>query len=129
MPRCTPSRSSTGVADWPWWPSPNCCRNWENNTQTWSSGSYSGMSLPTWPHSMVTDLGVFLNMTDVQVSQAVYCPEKNDYLNKVAEHNTNETFGMAKILLKDQEFGWLLAIISMKTKLAKGKQMSQYVFF
>ncbi|XP_033969517.1 uncharacterized protein LOC117469244 [Trematomus bernacchii] len=74
-------------------------------------------------------LGVFLNMTDVQVSQAVHGPEKDDYLIKVEEHKTNESFGTAKLLLTDKEYGWLIDLIQLKTKLAKGKPMSKYVFF
>ncbi|KAK1876435.1 Hydroxycinnamoyltransferase 2 [Dissostichus eleginoides] len=74
-------------------------------------------------------LGVFLNMTDVQVSQAVHGPEKNDYLLKMEDHKTNESFGTAKMLLSDQEYGWLMDIIHLKTKWANGKKMSKYVFF
>ncbi|KAK5882911.1 hypothetical protein CesoFtcFv8_021451 [Champsocephalus esox] len=43
--------------------------------------------------------GVFVNMTDVEVSQAVHGPEKGDYLLKISEDKTNQTFGMAKMLL------------------------------
>ncbi|KAJ4919447.1 hypothetical protein JOQ06_022221 [Pogonophryne albipinna] len=53
-------------------------------------------------------LGVFLNMTDEQVSQAVYGPEGNDYLIKVEDHKTNESFGTAKLLLSYQEYSWNL---------------------
>ncbi|XP_034092893.1 uncharacterized protein LOC117560180 [Gymnodraco acuticeps] len=73
-------------------------------------------------------LGVFLNMTDEQVSQAVYEPEGNDYLIKVEDHKTNESFGTAKLLLSDKEYGWFLAIIRLKRKWAKGVKLSKYVF-
>ncbi|KAI4794424.1 hypothetical protein KUCAC02_032077, partial [Chaenocephalus aceratus] len=65
-------------------------------------------------------LGVFLNLTDEQVSQAVYEPEGNDYLIK--------SFGTAKLLLSDKEYGWFLAIIRLKRKWAIGVKISKYVF-
>ncbi|KAI4788141.1 hypothetical protein KUCAC02_036045, partial [Chaenocephalus aceratus] len=71
-------------------------------------------------------LGVFLNLTDEQVSQAVYEPEGNDYLIK--DHKTNESFGTAKLLLSDKEYGWFLAIIRLKRKWAIGVKISKYVF-
>ncbi|KAJ4924404.1 hypothetical protein JOQ06_000644 [Pogonophryne albipinna] len=74
-------------------------------------------------------LGVFLNMTDGQVTKAVHCPEKGDYLLKVEEHKTNQSFGMAKMLLSSQEYGWLLSIIQIKNRLAAGSAKSKYVFF
>ncbi|KAK1885013.1 Subtilisin-like serine protease [Dissostichus eleginoides] len=55
-----------------------------------------------------------------RVSQAVHCTEKDDYLIKVEDHKTNESFGTAKMLLTDEEYGWLMDIIHIKTKLAKG---------
>ncbi|KAK1875453.1 Upstream activation factor subunit spp27 [Dissostichus eleginoides] len=70
-------------------------------------------------------LGVFLNMTDVQVSQAVHGPEKNDYLLKMEDHKTNESFGTAKMLLSDQEYGWLMDIIHLKTN--PDKNLTKYV--
>ncbi|KAK5875304.1 hypothetical protein CesoFtcFv8_027797 [Champsocephalus esox] len=65
-------------------------------------------------------LGVFLNMTDGQVTKAVHCPEKGDYLLKVEEHKTNQSFGLAKMLLSSQEYGWLLSSIQMKNRLTAG---------
>ncbi|KAJ4936740.1 hypothetical protein JOQ06_001326 [Pogonophryne albipinna] len=74
--------------------------------------------------------GVFLNLTDEQVSKAVYGPKGNDYLIKVEEHKTNESFGTAKMLLTDQEYGWLSFIISLKKKWAKGgEEVSKFLFF
>ncbi|KAK5875315.1 hypothetical protein CesoFtcFv8_027805 [Champsocephalus esox] len=73
-------------------------------------------------------LGVFLNLTDEQVSRAVYEPEGNDYLIKVEDHKTNESFGTAKLLLSDKEYGWFLAIIRLKRKWAIGVKISKYVF-
>ncbi|KAI4794425.1 hypothetical protein KUCAC02_001226 [Chaenocephalus aceratus] len=74
-------------------------------------------------------LGVFLNMTDGQVTKAVHCPEKGDYLLKVEEHKTNQSFGLAKMLLSSQEYGWLLSSIQMKNRLTAGSAKSKYVFF
>ncbi|KAK5891514.1 hypothetical protein CgunFtcFv8_018758 [Champsocephalus gunnari] len=73
-------------------------------------------------------LGVFLNLTDEQVSQAVYEPEGNDYLIQVEDHKTNESFGTAKLLLSDKEYDWFLAIICLKRKWAIGVKISKYVF-
>ncbi|KAI4809053.1 hypothetical protein KUCAC02_017968, partial [Chaenocephalus aceratus] len=72
--------------------------------------------------------GVFLNLTDEQVSKAVYGPKGNDYLIKVEENKTEESFGTAKMLLTDQEYGWLSFIISLKKKWAKG-EVSKFLFF
>ncbi|KAJ4921920.1 hypothetical protein JOQ06_022184, partial [Pogonophryne albipinna] len=66
-------------------------------------------------------LGVFLNMTDVEVSQAVHGPEKVDYLLKMSNHKTSESFGIAKMLLSSEEYGW--------PKKANKKKMSMYLFF
>ncbi|KAK5875307.1 hypothetical protein CesoFtcFv8_027799 [Champsocephalus esox] len=74
-------------------------------------------------------LGVFLNMTDGQVTKAVHCPEKGDYLLKVEEHKTNQSFGLAKMLLSSQEYGWLLSSIQMKNRLTAGSAKPKYVFF
>ncbi|KAJ4919446.1 hypothetical protein JOQ06_022220 [Pogonophryne albipinna] len=68
-------------------------------------------------------------MTDGQVTKAVHCPEKGVYLLKVEEHKTNQSFGLAKMLLSSQEYGWLLSIIQMKNILGKGGETSKYVFF
>ncbi|KAK1885521.1 Replicase polyprotein 1ab [Dissostichus eleginoides] len=46
-----------------------------------------------------------------RVSQAVHCTEKDDYLIKLEDHKTNESFGTAKMLLTDEEYGWLMDII------------------
>ncbi|XP_034082120.1 uncharacterized protein LOC117552651 isoform X2 [Gymnodraco acuticeps] len=74
--------------------------------------------------------GVFLNLTDEQVSKAVYGPKENDYLIKVEEQKTNESFGTATMLLTDQEYGWLSFIISLKKKWAKGgEEVSKFLFF
>ncbi|KAK5889494.1 hypothetical protein CesoFtcFv8_015494 [Champsocephalus esox] len=75
--------------------------------------------------------GVFLSLTDEQVSKAVYGPKGNDYLIKVEEHKTGESFGTAKMLLTDQEYGWLSFIISLKKKWAKGgeEEVSKFLFF
>ncbi|KAJ4938622.1 hypothetical protein JOQ06_003232, partial [Pogonophryne albipinna] len=73
--------------------------------------------------------GVFLNLTDEQVSKAVYGEEGNDYLIKVEAHKTNESFGTAKMLLTDREYGWLLFTMSLKQKWAKGHEVSKFLFF
>ncbi|KAJ4924326.1 hypothetical protein JOQ06_000566 [Pogonophryne albipinna] len=70
-------------------------------------------------------LGVFMNMTDVEVSQAVHGPEKDDYLIKMSNHKTSESFGTAKMLLSSGEYGWLLSL--MKLKRDAGKK-STFVF-
>ncbi|KAI4800294.1 hypothetical protein KUCAC02_013339 [Chaenocephalus aceratus] len=74
-------------------------------------------------------LGVFLNLTDEQVSKAVHGVEENDYLIKVENHKTNESYGTAKMLLTDREYGWLLFIMRIKQELAKGGEVSRFVFF
>ncbi|KAK1875121.1 Cytoplasmic tRNA 2-thiolation protein 1, partial [Dissostichus eleginoides] len=73
-------------------------------------------------------LGVFLNMTDLEVSEAVH-GDKDDYLLKMTHHKTNEAFGTAKMLLKKEEYGWLLKLIALKTKCASTKELSKFVFF
>ncbi|KAK1875454.1 putative mannose-6-phosphate isomerase GmuF [Dissostichus eleginoides] len=65
-------------------------------------------------------LGVFINMMDLQVSEAVH-GDKDDYLLKMTHHKTNEAFGTAKMLLKKEEYGWLLKLIALKTKYASTK--------
>ncbi|KAI4794417.1 hypothetical protein KUCAC02_032070 [Chaenocephalus aceratus] len=72
-------------------------------------------------------LGVFLNMTGGQVTKAVHCPEKGDYLLKVEEHKTNQSFGLAKMLLSSQEYGWLLSSIQMKNRLTAGSAKPKYL--
>ncbi|KAJ4924030.1 hypothetical protein JOQ06_000272 [Pogonophryne albipinna] len=73
-------------------------------------------------------LGVFINMTDLEVSEAVH-GDKDDYLLKMTHHKTNEAFGTAKMLLNKEEYGWLLKLIALKTKCASTTKLSRFVFF
>ncbi|KAI4831495.1 hypothetical protein KUCAC02_001035 [Chaenocephalus aceratus] len=65
----------------------------------------------------------------IWVTKAVHCPEKGDYLLKVEEHKTNQSFGLAKMLLSSQEYGWLLSSIQMKNRLTAGSAKPKYVLF
>ncbi|KAJ4921925.1 hypothetical protein JOQ06_022189 [Pogonophryne albipinna] len=67
-------------------------------------------------------LGLFINMTDLEVSEAVH-GDKDDYLLKMTHHKTNEAFGTAKMLLNKEEYGWLLKLIALKTRVWSGRRL------
>ncbi|XP_076852287.1 uncharacterized protein LOC143505579 isoform X2 [Brachyhypopomus gauderio] len=71
--------------------------------------------------------GVYQNLQVEEVLQAKHHPEMDVYLINVESHKTNETFGVAQLLLTAEEYGWFRSYIKLRNGLPGGK-ISKFFF-
>ncbi|XP_056589091.1 uncharacterized protein LOC130409250 [Triplophysa dalaica] len=72
--------------------------------------------------------GVFQNLTIQELKDAKKSSTENAFLINIQTHKTNEVYGPAQIVLKEEEYQWAMQFLDVKDQLPGGKE-AKFFFF